>query len=130
MTIRAVVENSTYYTGQHIILIVVGFGKFIFNLEKFPSHCGAAILHNVSVLYNKTPTIKEAQFFKEITNWLLKNKRKEANFKRSRIIAADNAYGYIANMARHCKKWQSSNSVVNTITNRNVKFYWLDKNNK
>lgn len=108
-------------------LRVTGYGSFIFTMEKFPSHCGATILHNMAVRKNQEPTKDEGKAYAEVTEWLLTNRREEMNFRRSRIIAADNKNGFIAKLAYYSDEWNHSNPVINKQTNREIAFYWLDK---
>ena len=106
---------------------ITGWGVFTFQMEKFPSHCGATIMHNMSLMPIARPTIAEQTAYKELTKWLVSTRREEQNFKRARIIAADHIKGPIAKMAHYCDEWNHSNPVVNWQTNREIAFYWLDR---
>lgn len=122
-------EVNTVDGTSRVSLLITGFGRVTFELDKFPHHCGATIIHNFNVYKANTSKKTYLEVAQLITEWLLNNKQEDINFRRSRIISADRVDGPLALLAQSSKKWKSSNQVTNKQTNRNIVFYWLDRNN-
>lgn len=126
---RATIATRMSYVGYNSIvgLTIAGYGRVRFCIQKFPEHCGAAILYDMQVTMNIRPTVSDKKAYQEVTSWLLNNTKKDVNTQRSRIIATDRKGGCIDALARSCPEWRKSNPTVNKLTGRQIYVYWLDR---